>query len=209
MYMTRIFLKRQPVANVTHGIISSAFPHKRNEKANENLWRIDDIGENIILLIVSSNNPDLQFIEDKIGLPGHKSSSEDNGNKLNKTVNYAPFLGKLDIGQVWNFRLCANPVKHEKLENDDKRGKVRALYKKDDQIAWIERQSEKNGFSIKDCKIIADYKINFDDIKILSVTFDGTLIITDVNIFRNALTKGIGRGKAYGCGLLTIAKANI
>ena len=35
--------------------------------------------------------------------------------------------------------------------------------------------------------------------------FDGRLIITDKDSFLNALRQGIGSGKAYGFGLLSIA----
>lgn len=38
-----------------------------------------------------------------------------------------------------------------------------------------------------------------------AVTFDGVLEVTDANQFRHALVKGIGTGKAYGFGLLSIA----
>lgn len=38
-----------------------------------------------------------------------------------------------------------------------------------------------------------------------SVTFDGELRVTDVGAFRAALIQGIGSGKAYGFGLLSIA----
>ncbi|MEU4496967.1 type I-E CRISPR-associated protein Cas6/Cse3/CasE [Streptomyces sp. NPDC023998] len=38
--------------------------------------------------------------------------------------------------------------------------------------------------------------------------FDGTAVIIDPHLLRTKLTDGIGRGKAYGCGLLTIAPAH-
>ncbi|MER6548633.1 type I-E CRISPR-associated protein Cas6/Cse3/CasE [Streptomyces sp. NPDC001250] len=37
--------------------------------------------------------------------------------------------------------------------------------------------------------------------------FDGTATITDPDLLRQKITEGIGRGKAYGCGLLSIAPA--
>ncbi len=37
--------------------------------------------------------------------------------------------------------------------------------------------------------------------------FDGTATITDPHLLRTKITEGIGRGKAYGCGLLSIAPA--
>ncbi|MGW0822471.1 type I-E CRISPR-associated protein Cas6/Cse3/CasE [Streptomyces sp. NPDC002845] len=37
--------------------------------------------------------------------------------------------------------------------------------------------------------------------------FDGSATITDPDLLRQKITEGIGRGKAYGCGLLSIAPA--
>ena len=36
--------------------------------------------------------------------------------------------------------------------------------------------------------------------------FDGVLRVTGVELLRSALIGGIGRGKAYGCGLLTLQR---
>jgi CRISPR system Cascade subunit CasE len=38
-----------------------------------------------------------------------------------------------------------------------------------------------------------------------TVLFEGMLEVTDVGAFRSALAKGIGPGKAFGCGLLSVA----
>jgi CRISPR system Cascade subunit CasE len=48
-------------------------------------------------------------------------------------------------------------------------------------------------------------KTKGERITMLSVTYEGTLKITDPELFKRALTVGIGREKAYGMGLLTIA----
>ena len=39
----------------------------------------------------------------------------------------------------------------------------------------------------------------------LSVTYEGVLTVVDAEIFKKALVNGIGREKAYGMGLLTVA----
>jgi CRISPR system Cascade subunit CasE len=36
-------------------------------------------------------------------------------------------------------------------------------------------------------------------------TFEGTLVVTDRDLFAYSLGHGIGRAKGYGCGLMTIA----
>ncbi|WP_411081746.1 type I-E CRISPR-associated protein Cas6/Cse3/CasE [Streptomyces sp. cmx-18-6] len=43
------------------------------------------------------------------------------------------------------------------------------------------------------------------DVQITKVTFDGRLRITDPEAFRRTLTHGLGKAKAYGCGLMTLA----
>ena len=40
-----------------------------------------------------------------------------------------------------------------------------------------------------------------------TVTYEGQLIVTDADLLRDKLLAGIGPGKAYGCGLLTLAPA--
>lgn len=42
-------------------------------------------------------------------------------------------------------------------------------------------------------------------VSLVTVTFDGRLEVTDPQLLRCALTQGIGKAKAYGCGLLTLA----
>jgi CRISPR system Cascade subunit CasE len=44
-------------------------------------------------------------------------------------------------------------------------------------------------------------------VKVVTVTFEGLLTITDPPALRRALIQGLGRGKAYGCGLMTLAPA--
>ncbi|KIE28686.1 CRISPR-associated protein Cse3 [Streptomyces sp. MUSC 125] len=43
------------------------------------------------------------------------------------------------------------------------------------------------------------------DVRFTRVTFDGRLEITDLTAFRRTLTHGLGKAKAYGCGLMTLA----
>ncbi|MBM9624672.1 type I-E CRISPR-associated protein Cas6/Cse3/CasE [Streptomyces zhihengii] len=43
------------------------------------------------------------------------------------------------------------------------------------------------------------------DVRFTRATFDGQLRITDLAAFRRTLTHGMGKSKAYGCGLMTLA----
>lgn len=42
-------------------------------------------------------------------------------------------------------------------------------------------------------------------VAVVTVTFEGRLEVTDPDALRRTLTQGIGRARAYGCGLLTLA----
>ncbi|MFE6955512.1 type I-E CRISPR-associated protein Cas6/Cse3/CasE [Streptomyces sp. NPDC057696] len=42
-------------------------------------------------------------------------------------------------------------------------------------------------------------------VSLVTVTFDGRLEVTDPDLLRRTLTEGLGKAKAYGCGLLTLA----
>ncbi|MEU0769521.1 type I-E CRISPR-associated protein Cas6/Cse3/CasE [Streptomyces albogriseolus] len=42
-------------------------------------------------------------------------------------------------------------------------------------------------------------------VTVVAVTFEGRLEVTDADLLRRTLTQGIGRARAYGCGLLTLA----
>ena len=44
-----------------------------------------------------------------------------------------------------------------------------------------------------------------NQVRIAKARFSGTLEITDADAIRHTLTHGIGRARAYGCGLLTLA----
>ena len=206
MYMTRIFLKNYPTPNIVHGILSAAFPGKRNELSNENLWRIDSLGDSRVLIIVSTSPPDITEIVRKIGANKLSAGDSEEKTDADKTLDYAPFLRQISDGQAWRFRVCANPVEHKKQTPSDKRGKIFALRSIEEQLEWLNRQGEKSGFSVKGCAIINDSWIAFNKVRIRAVTYDGVLTVTDADAFRTVLSQGIGRGKAYGCGLLTVAR---
>ena len=42
-------------------------------------------------------------------------------------------------------------------------------------------------------------------ITLATVQYDGMLEVTDIDALRHALINGIGHGKGFGCGLLTLA----
>lgn len=74
---------------------------------------------------------------------------------------------------------------------------------------WLEKKAENNGFKV--LSVIADgyqqHHFKKRGIKISTLDFQGVLEVTEPELFiREALYKGIGPAKAFGCGLLSLAR---
>ena len=74
---------------------------------------------------------------------------------------------------------------------------------------WLQKKAENNGFKL--LSVIADgyqqYHFKKRGIKISTLDFQGILEVTEPEVFiRDALYKGIGPAKAFGCGLLSLAR---
>ena len=81
-------------------------------------------------------------------------------------------------------------------------------------IEWLSVRADKNGFTFKTNEVIADgyrqhhsrSKKSNKYIRYSTVDFQGLLTITDPERFKLALFNGIGKSKAFGCGLILIRR---
>lgn len=123
-------------------------------------------------------------------------------------------------GQRLRFRLRANPIKTIKDSNKgtvEKKGKtftktVRVpLLHEDQQQAWLERKLQ-DFVQLETLIVQPEPVLYFRKVKegrsgkIQTVMFDGVLTVTDAEAFNSQVTKGIGPAKAFGCGLLSLAR---
>lgn len=108
---------------------------------------------------------------------------------------------ELALGQRLPFRLQANPT----VKRD---GKRHAIYRDDDLLAWLQRKGEQHGFAcdMLDVQIVKLGKKYGKRRKQTwhAVQFDGLLTVADPERFSVALVNGIGSGKAFGFGLISI-----
>lgn len=209
MYLSRIALneKRRDTMralaspHLLHGAVEAGLPRERQR----NLWRIDWLNGVCNLLVLSVQQPDLAHIAEQFGYPPEEHPWE--------SKNYDPLLDRLAAGQAWQFRLCANPVRSSREEGA--RGKVYAHVTQDQQRQWLLSRAEscgfrleENAFDVMETKWLKFQKgINKGcEVTLRTAIFEGILTITDPMLFRQTLVGGIGRAKAYGCGLLTIAR---
>ncbi|MDR0896680.1 MAG: type I-E CRISPR-associated protein Cas6/Cse3/CasE [Oscillospiraceae bacterium] len=187
--------------HLLHGAVEAALPGLRGARASHPLWRVDTLNGISYLLLVSAAQPRLNHIAAQYGAPGQGG----------EWTPYAPFLDRLREGQSWHFRLCANPTASVHAADPSQRGKRRACSTVHEQEKWLTRQAQAHGFEPIAFQVVGDAWHQFSPagraapITLRAVTYEGALTITDAALFRKALLEGVGRGKAYGCGLLTIA----
>lgn len=191
-----------------HAIIAASFPaplgdEVMRESAQRHLWRLDKLDHSLYVLVASPGKPDFSHLIEQIGWPAAGQKWE--------TAFYDTFLAHLKPGQQWQFRLCANPTCSKKdVESPRMRGKVIPCLKIDEQKKWLEIKMSKHGASLNGFELTSRGVSRFDrDGKTITLnvaTFEGILTVTDPDLLREALTNGIGRAKAYGCGLLTLAQ---
>ncbi len=113
----------------------------------------------------------------------------------------------LPNGRTLHFRLVANPARRRSSGKGNKPGPRCALYKEEDQCAWLYKKAEQHGFCLLDLQISHAHKQTDRkrDLALHTVQFDGRLQITDAEKFMTAVHIGIGPAKAFGCGLLSLA----
>lgn len=117
------------------------------------------------------------------------------------------FAPRLSDGQCLAFRLHANPT----VCRD---GKRRALDTEEQQVAWLARKGGENGFRLLTVRTRGNTVVQFPTAAgfrttLYGVTFDGALRITEAERFLSALESGIGSGKAFGFGLLSVARVSL
>lgn len=184
-----------------HGAVERAFsmsPHRSRK-----LWRIDHLNGRCYLLLLSAVEPDLTSAVTQFGLPDEGWETKD----------YAPMLARITNGSEWRFRLTANPTVRKSAHDRPHRGSLYAHITVEHQRLWLADRAEKHGFHLRDeCFDVVHNrwerfrKGGADDkmVTLLSVDYEGLLTVSDADLFRRVLTEGIGRGKAYGMGLMTV-----
>lgn len=191
-----------------HAAVLAAFPESRDDPDEGRiLWRVDEGRHDAILYVVSPDKPDLTHLVESIGRPTYGWQTRD----------YGPFLDRLAVGNRWAFRLLANPV-HNTRPDGGGRGKRVGHVTAEQQSDWFVRHATRHGFAVVDgsagaadlllrCRRTVRFTRRNRTVTLATAVFEGTLQIEDPEALRTALVGGIGPGKGYGCGLLTLATA--
>ncbi len=173
------------------------------------LFRIDPLpGNRAVILVQSAPKPDWDYAfhnaDYLLAAPPQVKSFD---------PNYAN-------RQHLRFRLLANPTKRFSRNSREKDGQPvaerwvgkRVPVPAEELYEWLARRADTAGFSIvKDSTTVQPGYVYVNKTpsdtghRLRSVRYDGTLTVTDPARFRDTLVRGIGPGKAFGFGLLSVA----
>lgn len=146
------------------------------------LWAMDDART---LIIRAHEMPDVETLRPEY--------------RIMMLVASAPVPDAFVIDDTYRFQLTASNVKR-----DNRTRKIMPVHAED----WLRARAARNGFRVGDLDVHTA-KIrggqNNKTVLLSAAHYTGTLTVTDPAAFGNAMRAGIGRGKAYGCGLLTLA----
>ncbi len=142
MFLTRFLINRTRPATqkmlgspyCLHAAVAGSFPTEEpSHKASiRPLWRLDiEPTGSAWLYIVSQTEPSLVGLDEQIGFPDQPPTWQ--------TRHYDPFLNSLNEGQLWSFRLVANPVRavRKQPRSSDERGKRLGHTTATQQLAWL------------------------------------------------------------------------
>ena len=214
---------------VMHAVVLKATGGDDGSGPGRVLWRADRGPATTTLYLLSPSEPDCTRIVAEAGAAGTRSL----------TLDYSPFLATLDAGQVWAFRLTANPS-YSAPRGPEVRGKRFGHVTVEQQRRWLIERTPRYGFELvpvsgaaadsaaatgADADAVAASasvvvvrrerpvfrrrnpdRDRRDRVTINRTVYEGVARVTDPDALRRALVAGIGRSKAYGCGLMTLAR---
>ncbi|MBO0657264.1 type I-E CRISPR-associated protein Cas6/Cse3/CasE [Streptomyces triculaminicus] len=184
-------------ATKLHNTVQSLFPDTLGDTpraATHTLFRLEREQAGAVLLIQST------LPINRNALPrgyAHHLAHRDLG----------PLLDWITEGRLVRYRIDANPIKTTFVRGQ--RGK-RTPVTGAEALAWWERQAHKAGLANQLALDLPQPPVrgtrnNSKPILLRAMRFEGVATVTDADALRAAITVGIGQGRAYGLGLLSIA----
>lgn len=163
------------------------------------LYRIEHTNAGVSILAQSRTTIDVQRLPSGYAYGG--------------TRDLDPLFDLLQPGVQLRYRIVANPTKQ--LNVPGKRGTLRPV-RGDSVFGWWERKAADAGLSVKvtditQTKVMRGIRVKNgrdDRVVLTTATIEGIATIDKPHQLHESLLAGIGRGRAYGCGLLSVALAD-
>ncbi|MBP2477616.1 CRISPR system Cascade subunit CasE [Crossiella equi] len=186
-------------ANGMHRTVMSLFPAQPSEHPRQHagvLFRIDNDAAGPQILVQSAIAPEPKHLIEGYG--------------DHELREISPLLEHLTEGLAVRYRLVASTTKRLAQDANPHLSKDRRVARTEPEaVTWWENRAPGHGLRLEQTQITmvtADpSQRSKDDIRHPRTRFEGLATVTDPDLVRQAVLTGIGRGKAYGCGLLSLA----
>ena len=152
------------------------------------------------------------------------SQTRPSGSDAVWSLQTKPFAPQIDAGQTFGFSLRVNPTVSRSVPDrgrsrrDDvlmaakhaKGAPLTAQEREDAALGWLYAREERLGvrFQKEHCRTGQQTQLNLahggEPIRLTSIDYEGVLKVVDPSALLEALQSGVGRGKAYGMGLLLL-----
>lgn len=216
---------------IMHAAVQACFPREANERSR-NLWRIDKLDGTMYLLLQSREKPDHTHIAQQFCLAGMAWEIHDYEPILSNIKQGQTYRFRLTANPSHRMKSgnAYKIVSHATIEHQlewllGKPAKTGLELQSDANgsrsIERLPGKAEKSGFKLYPDEngnpivdITQSENLRFRrgntaessmNVEFIRVTYEGVLQVTDCEAFVLAMRSGIGREKAYGCGLLTLA----
>ena len=176
MYLSKISLRSLPAS--VHRLVMRGFPSTEHDSPRAKwgiLYRVEPSG---VVLVQSAIEPDWSAVAPP------------------ESVSIRLLSPKINIGQVYAFRIAINPVVVQ-------RGR-RVPVPVEDWLAKRDLGAELDIAHV-DYSRITDTSGDGHRVTLSVARVEGVLKVADTGRLQEVLTKGVGKSRAYGCGMLSIA----
>lgn len=180
-----------------HQRVMSLFPDDLGDTARQAaaiLFRLDDNRDGPCLLVQAGLPPS----PDR--LPAGYGTWD--------TRHLQPLLDTLSAGMPVRYRLAGNPTKRAARDSEHHKTGQMVVLTGTAADAWWARRAATAGLTLLSATAHAQPTATSrrpQRIRHAITQFDGVAVITDPDATRRAVRTGIGKGKPYGCGLLSLA----
>jgi CRISPR system Cascade subunit CasE len=210
-----------------HAAIESAFAPEASGENSRSLWRLEAGRDDLKLYLLSERIPSLEHLQEQAGWANEETwESRPYDTMLSRLQigqQYGFRLTANPVHTVTNEQGIKRKLAHVTVAQQAKwladRGEsigVRFLSSVDGSSAEPAGSHKAEAQEVEVSSVIADavlvsqretlrFRRGDQHVTLARAQFDGKLEVTDATRLRDALTKGVGRAKAYGCGLLTLA----
>lgn len=203
-----------------HRRLMSAFPSDLGPQARAAsalLFRQEAAGDEPVLLVQSSLLPDWTR------LPSGWIATPWDGSSGVTVRPLEPLLAQLVEGAELRFRLLVNPTRKVDTRSEggvSRNGRRVPLRTEEAALAWLARKGDAAGFTLTSSATFpgrpdvlatplgrSEGRREGGTVTVEGVLFEGRLRVCDAASLRAAVCAGIGPGKSYGFGLLSLMRA--